>query len=158
MIQEATLGGNGTGIEWYGKFLGTCMVASCIEILLSFVPAKILKKLCPPIVSGSVVFCIGAALTKTGFMYWGGGVFCGSNTWSRGMNAATIGNAFIAGPQSCMADNGGERGNPLGGDVESGKAPPGMQGYDAYFGDEVYVMYGFITVAIFLAIATFGSP
>eukprot|EP00747_Dinoflagellata_sp_TGD_P147588 gnl/TRDRNA2_/TRDRNA2_176834_c0_seq2.p1 gnl/TRDRNA2_/TRDRNA2_176834_c0~~gnl/TRDRNA2_/TRDRNA2_176834_c0_seq2.p1 ORF type:complete len:790 (-),score=152.76 gnl/TRDRNA2_/TRDRNA2_176834_c0_seq2:259-2379(-) len=162
MIQEATLafpaGSNGTGIEWYGKFIGTCMVASLIEVLLSFVPPKILKKICPPVVTGTVVFCIGAALTQTGIMYWGGGVFCASNTWSRGMMSAEQGNRFIMGPQSCMADNGGERGNPLGGEIVAGKAPPGMQGFDAYFGDPTYVAYGFIAMLIFVIIATFGSP
>merc|ERR1711871_931410 len=39
MMKEATLdftGTNGTGLEWYGKFLGTCCVASVIEIVISF--------------------------------------------------------------------------------------------------------------------------
>ena len=38
MIQEATMafpaGSNGTGIEMYGKFIGTCLDASLFEVLL----------------------------------------------------------------------------------------------------------------------------
>jgi len=162
MIQEATTafpaGSNGTGIEMYGKFLGTCLVAALLEVVISFLPPKVIRKLCPPIVSGTVVFLIGAALTQTGMKYWGGGVFCSQNTWSRGMMSAEQGNRFIGGPQSCMADNGGERGNAPGGAVTSGIAPPGMQGYDASFGDVTYVGYGALAVLIFSLIATFGSP
>ena len=43
MMQEATLdfsGTNGTGLEWYGKFLGTCAVAALVEVVISFVPPK----------------------------------------------------------------------------------------------------------------------
>merc|ERR1719240_1537445 len=101
MMQEATLDFSGTGptgVEMYGKFMGTCIVAALLEVALSFTPPKILQKICPPVVSGTVVFLIGAALTKTGVLYWGGGVFCGSNTWSRGAMSAEQGNRFIQGP------------------------------------------------------------
>ena len=43
MMQEATLdfsGTNGTGLEWYGNFLGTCAVAALVEVVISFVPPK----------------------------------------------------------------------------------------------------------------------
>lgn len=164
MMQEATLdfsGQNGTGIEWYGKFIGTCMVASFFEILISFVPPKIIKKICPPIVSGIVVFCIGAALTQTGFKYWGGGVFCSQNVMSKPLEGAMNGNRFIMGPHSCMGDNGGERQNPPAstpGAIRPGFAPGGIAGYDAPFGDPVYVGYGALAVLIFFFIAMFGSP
>ena len=55
-----------SGREAYGKILGTCMVATLLEIFLSFAPAKILKKIFPPIVSGVCIICIGAGLTGTG--------------------------------------------------------------------------------------------
>ena len=53
----------------------------------------------------------------TGIKYWGGGVFCSQNMMSRPMEGAANGNRFIMGPQSCMADNGGERGSANAGEV-----------------------------------------
>ena len=166
MMKEATLftpvgacsGETVTGVEMYGKFLGTCAIAALIEIALSFIPPKLLKKICPPVVTGTVVFLIGGALTVTGVKYWGGGVFCADNTWSRAMESAVNGNKFIRGPQSCWADNGGERQNPPTGEIIPGFAPPGMQGYDAPYGDPVFVGYGALAILIFVLIATFGSP
>jgi len=161
MVQEATLDFSGTGptgIEMYGKFLGTCIVAAIVEIALSFLPPKIIRKICPPIVSGVVVFCIGMALTGTGIKYWGGGVFCSQNMMSRPMEGAANGNRFIMGPQSCMADNGGERGSANAGEVRVGFAPAQMQGYDAPFGDPTFVAYGALAILIFTLIAVFGSP
>jgi len=87
--------GNG-GMEGYGKFLGTCLVAALTEILISFVPPKLLKRLFPPVVSGTCVILIGAGLTAAGMKYWGGGVFCGENDMSR---SATFG-----GPQPCTGN------------------------------------------------------
>ncbi|KAG0292703.1 hypothetical protein BGZ98_002483 [Dissophora globulifera] len=57
----------------WGAFLGTCMVCSLIEILLSFMPPKIMKNLFPPIVTGTTVFLIGAKLIGTGLTQWAGG-------------------------------------------------------------------------------------
>lgn len=53
----------------YGKVLGTVLVASFLEIGLSFVPPKILRRTFPPIVTGTAVFLIGAALVGTGVRY-----------------------------------------------------------------------------------------
>lgn len=57
----------------WGAFLGTCMVCSSIEILLAFLPPKIMKKLFPPVVTGVTVFLIGAKLIGTGLTQWAGG-------------------------------------------------------------------------------------
>ncbi|KAG0052872.1 hypothetical protein BGZ83_002020 [Gryganskiella cystojenkinii] len=57
----------------WGAFLGTCMVCSLIEILLAFLPPKIMKKLFPPVVTGVTVFLIGAKLIGTGLTQWAGG-------------------------------------------------------------------------------------
>lgn len=44
-----------------------------MEIGLSFLPPKILRKLFPPIVTGPTVTLIGVALIKSGFQGWAGG-------------------------------------------------------------------------------------
>ncbi|KAF9427356.1 hypothetical protein BGZ76_002370 [Entomortierella beljakovae] len=57
----------------WGAFLGTCMLCSLIEILLSFLPPRIMKRLFPPVVTGVTVFLIGAKLIGTGLTQWAGG-------------------------------------------------------------------------------------
>lgn len=59
-----------SGFEAYGKFLGTCMVASLLEIAISFMPPKIMRRIFPPVVTGTCVTLIGGALTATGLKYW----------------------------------------------------------------------------------------
>ncbi|KAH8087577.1 xanthine transmembrane transporter [Aureococcus anophagefferens] len=83
----------GFGKEGYGKFLGTCMVASLFEIAISMMPSKVRKRLFPPVVTGAAVMLIGVSLISSGIKYVGGGVFCGENDFSR---AAAFGD-----PQYC---------------------------------------------------------
>lgn len=52
--------------EAYGRVLGTVMIASLLELGLSFVPPRTLRRLFPPIVTGTAVFLIGASLVGTG--------------------------------------------------------------------------------------------
>eukprot|EP00270_Netrium_digitus_P013892 TRINITY_DN4665_c0_g1_i1.p1 TRINITY_DN4665_c0_g1~~TRINITY_DN4665_c0_g1_i1.p1 ORF type:complete len:627 (+),score=101.00 TRINITY_DN4665_c0_g1_i1:206-1882(+) len=66
-----------TGQEAYGRFLGTLMLCCFLEVALAFAPQKVLKRLFPPVVSGTTVILIGFALVATGIRYWGGGVYCG---------------------------------------------------------------------------------
>ena len=80
-----------TGREAYGKFLGTCMVAVWLEVLLSFIKPNTLKKLFPPLVSGVCIICIGAGLTGTGLKYWGGGVWCQEHFDERAFDSAQRG-------------------------------------------------------------------
>eukprot|EP00884_Botryococcus_braunii_P021003 jgi/Botrbrau1/7587/Bobra.0159s0036.1 len=65
-----------TFAEAYGAILGTIMCSFWIVLLISFMPAKLIRRLFPPMVSGVTIFLIGAALIKSGFQAWGGGVFC----------------------------------------------------------------------------------
>ena len=116
------------GKEAYGKFLGTCLVASLTEICISFVPPRYLKKLFPPVVSGTCVTLIGAGLIGSGIKYWGGGVFCAENDMSR---AAAFGV-----PQMC------------GGNGEVVKA----------FGAPEYVGLGFSVMIFLIIIQCVGSP
>lgn len=52
--------------EAYGRVLGTVMVASLLELCLSLVPPRTLRRMFPPIVTGTAVFLIGASLVGTG--------------------------------------------------------------------------------------------
>ncbi|KAH8092489.1 permease family-domain-containing protein [Cristinia sonorae] len=58
----------------YGKVLGTAMVCSFLEIFMSFVPPRILQRIFPPMVTGTVILMIGASLIgSSGIPNWGGG-------------------------------------------------------------------------------------
>jgi len=143
----------GAGAIGYGRFLGTAMVASLFEIVISFMPPWLLRKLFPPVVTGSAVMLIGGGLISSGMKYVGGGVFCAENAESRaaaGVSATgfseTKGNRFLrdatntfgtVGPQLCFNDNG---------EVALG------------FGAPEYVGLAFSVIFISLLIQAFGSP
>lgn len=57
----------------YGAILGTACICALLEIGLSFAPAKILKKVFPPLVTGPTVMLIGIKLIESGFKNWAGG-------------------------------------------------------------------------------------
>ncbi|KAF4983943.1 hypothetical protein FZEAL_768 [Fusarium zealandicum] len=57
----------------YGAIIGTSAVCALLNILVSFVPARILLRLLPPIVTGPTVMLIGIKLIKSGFSNWMGG-------------------------------------------------------------------------------------
>mmetsp|Transcript_116991 Transcript_116991/g.331065 ORF Transcript_116991/g.331065 Transcript_116991/m.331065 type:complete len:706 (+) Transcript_116991:59-2176(+) len=82
------------GFEGYGRFLGTCMVASFLEVLLAMLPPRVIKKFFPPVVTGSAVMLIGGGLIASGIKYLGGGVFCADNMASKEA-------AFGFGPHLC---------------------------------------------------------
>jgi len=56
----------------YGALLGTCSLCALLEIGLSFMSPRLLKKLFPPIVTGPTVTLIGVHLITTGFQDWAG--------------------------------------------------------------------------------------
>ncbi|CCL99902.1 uncharacterized protein FIBRA_01927 [Fibroporia radiculosa] len=61
----------------YGMVLGTSLVCSFLEIFMSFVPIRILKRVFPPMVTGTVILMIGASLVgSSGISDWGGGSNC----------------------------------------------------------------------------------
>ncbi|KAM0424251.1 hypothetical protein ACHAPT_010623 [Fusarium lateritium] len=57
----------------YGAIIGTSAVCALLNILISFVPARVLLRLLPPIVTGPTVMLIGVKLIKSGFSNWMGG-------------------------------------------------------------------------------------
>lgn len=56
----------------YGKWLGTIIVGAFVEIFISFIPHKALRRTFPPIVTGITVFLIGAGLVPVGLGQWAG--------------------------------------------------------------------------------------
>ncbi|VVT46280.1 uncharacterized protein SAPINGB_P001135 [Magnusiomyces paraingens] len=62
--------------DGYGAILGTSAICSLLEIAMSFIPAKVLQRVFPPLVTGPVVLLIGAHLIETGLKNWGGGSNC----------------------------------------------------------------------------------
>ncbi|EPY52969.1 membrane transporter [Schizosaccharomyces cryophilus OY26] len=66
--------------QGYGAFIATCCICSLLEIAMSFIPSRFLKRLFPPIVTGPVVLLIGASLIMTGLEDWAGGSGCTSRT------------------------------------------------------------------------------
>ena len=98
--------------QGYGAILGTAAVCSLLEIGASFMPAKVLKKVFPPIVTGPTVMLIGVKLISSGFSNWAGGSgacsarptsgpfqLCPSNT---APNAAPWGSAQFIGLGFCV--------------------------------------------------------
>lgn len=64
--------------EAYGYILGTSALCSLLEMAISFVPIKYIKRALPPVITGPVVCLIGVALiSDSGFANWGGGSGCG---------------------------------------------------------------------------------
>ncbi|KAJ7587007.1 xanthine/uracil permease [Mycena floridula] len=60
--------------EAYGMVLGTSLICSFLEIFMSFVPARRLQRIFPPLVTGTVILMIGASLIgSSGIPNWGGG-------------------------------------------------------------------------------------
>ncbi|CAD0017066.1 unnamed protein product, partial [Aureobasidium pullulans] len=57
----------------YGALIATSCVCALLEILMSFTPPRILKKIFPPIVTGPTVMLIGVSLISSGFENWAGG-------------------------------------------------------------------------------------
>ncbi|GLB34295.1 putative xanthine uracil permease [Lyophyllum shimeji] len=58
----------------YGKVLGTSLICSFLEMFMSFLPPRVLKRIFPPIVTGTVILMIGASLIgASGMANWGGG-------------------------------------------------------------------------------------
>ncbi|KAI9152035.1 Uric acid-xanthine permease [Paramyrothecium foliicola] len=57
----------------YGALIGTSAVCSLIEILMSFIPPRVLLRMFPPIVTGPTVMLIGVHLIESGFKNWMGG-------------------------------------------------------------------------------------
>lgn len=53
---------------------GTSLICAFLEIFMSWVPPKVLQRIFPPMVTGTVILVIGASLVgQSGIPNWGGG-------------------------------------------------------------------------------------
>jgi uracil-xanthine permease len=57
----------------FGAILGTSVLTGIWAIGLAFVPPRIIRKLFPPLITGTMLVFIGAALVKSGVTNWVGG-------------------------------------------------------------------------------------
>ena len=128
----------GTAMIGYGKFLGTCLVASLFEVAVALLPRRIREKLFPPLVVGIAVMMIGAGLIGAGIKYLGGGVFCGENmvSYFGAMYEHPFNYAIKKGTIKCNEN----------GDV------------GLVFGSPEYVFIGIGTIAFGVVLQIFGSP
>jgi len=150
----------GAGLNGYGKFLGTCLVACLIEVIISFVPPKVLKKLFPPVVTGAAVMLIGGGLIAAGFKYLGGGVFCAENMESRSAAGhwPDYGSGFAKAPSWVVG------GNKFLRDTSTTWGTIGPQlcnengMFQSGFGSPEYVGLGFSVIFASVLCQMFGSP
>ena len=107
---QTTMDCRGVAVVAYGRFLGTCAVASIFELVIAFTfrTKFVREKLFPPVVVGMAIFMIGGALISSGIKYLGGGVFCGQNTQSKVIALLNVGSTvpnpsinFPTAPHSC---------------------------------------------------------
>lgn len=74
-------GSRGACPDAYGYLLGTCAVCALLEIALSFLPPRVLKRMFPPIITGTVVAFIGIKLIgESAIPSFGGGASCQGTT------------------------------------------------------------------------------
>ncbi|KAK3346666.1 permease family-domain-containing protein [Lasiosphaeria hispida] len=59
--------------DGYGAIIGTAAVCALLEILISFIPPRVLLRIFPPLVTGPTVMLIGINLIQSGFKNWAGG-------------------------------------------------------------------------------------
>ncbi|KZP18862.1 xanthine/uracil permease [Athelia psychrophila] len=70
-------GTRGACPDAYGLLLGTSLICAFLEIGMSFAPPRALKRVFPPLVTGTVILLIGASLIgSSGVPNWGGGSSC----------------------------------------------------------------------------------
>lgn len=62
--------------EAWGAMLGTMLCTVWVQILLSFAPPKILNRVFPKLVTGSLLLLVGVYLISNGMNSWGGSSNC----------------------------------------------------------------------------------
>ncbi|MCO5603726.1 hypothetical protein L7F22_057877 [Adiantum nelumboides] len=64
--------------EAYGAILGTVMVVCWFQTALAFISPRVIRRIFPPVVTGTCLVLLGTSLVGTGFELWGGGQACAS--------------------------------------------------------------------------------
>ncbi|MCO5600241.1 hypothetical protein L7F22_054351 [Adiantum nelumboides] len=67
-----------TGEEAYGAILGTILVVCWFQTAVSFLSPRTIRRIFPPVVTGTCLILVGVSLVATGFELWGGGQYCAS--------------------------------------------------------------------------------
>lgn len=85
--------------EGLGALLGTASVVAVVAIALAFTPPKILRRLYPPVVTGSTLLLMGVSLMSAAIVNWQGGSSCetSGSCLPTGSPDATYGSARMIG-------------------------------------------------------------
>jgi len=75
----------------YGNMLGNTLICGLLEVFLSSLPPKKLRKVFPPVVTCVTVILIGVTLSGVGMKYWGGGAVCADMIWKDHVQAVAAG-------------------------------------------------------------------
>ena len=144
-------------MDAYGKMLGTTMVCCFVEIFLAFMPRNVLRKVFPPIVTGTAIMLIGAGLTGTGMKYWGGGAVCAETAWKNHASAyPLVGFGAIKDPEGNLT--GFSKIPAIPGTVCGGKTCCEAGDVALPFGSPELVGLGFSVVCMLVLVELFGSP
>jgi NCS2 family nucleobase:cation symporter-2 len=122
------------GVTAYGKMLGTSMVCGLLELFLSILPSRIIKRVFPPLVTAVTVILLGVSLVGTGMKYWGGGVVCAEMGWKQHAQVVDYEPPLEFPPPGPICQNG---------DVALGYGSP------QYIGLGFSVMFALVVIEIF---------
>jgi uracil-xanthine permease len=129
--------------EAFGALLGTIMVCCWLEVAVSFLPPRILRRIFPPLVTGPVVVLIGASLVASGFQDWAGGSGTCYNY------ARALSNLELLGIQNISSIL----------SPSLGICPSSEYAYQKYpWGDARWIGLGFLVFLTIIVIEIFGSP
>lgn len=65
-------------IMWFCLMCVQVLVVCWYQVAVSFCPPRILRRIFPPIVTGTYLILLGVSLIGAGFQQWGGGTYCAS--------------------------------------------------------------------------------
>ncbi|KAK4052602.1 hypothetical protein OIO90_004230 [Microbotryomycetes sp. JL221] len=98
ICQRDELGNKTPCPEAFGAVLGTATVVGIIAVLASFAPTRIIRKMFPPLVTGTIMTLIGVSLLGSGISNWAGGSgTCMSDLTVPCVKAATWGSPQLIG-------------------------------------------------------------
>lgn len=72
------------------------LVCCFYQIFVSFVPSRVLRRVFPPVVTGTCLVLLGSALIGAGFANWGGGIFCSSQVLTTKIPCSGNGEVVLA--------------------------------------------------------------
>lgn len=140
--------------EAFGYVLGTYALLSIVEMIISFIPYRIMRRAVPPLVSGVAVSLIGIGLVGSGIKNWGGGAFCGDN-YKGILPPKELGSeCFVA--NTSVPDGFSSVGTCYASPIIP-KCSPGNGDVVEYFGNGAYLGMGLAVAGFMVIIELFGS-